>query len=121
MPTNTLIGTFTDLEGNPLALGFIEFALNQDAVVTGTEVAICPGKVIKVLLDSNGIIIPNQTLWPNDVLTPVNSNNQNQISFYTVTAYTQAGQRVWGPYCQTVLSSPSPFVTNVWIPGQLTT
>jgi hypothetical protein len=118
---NTLGGTWTDLEGNPLASGYLLFEINQGATVTGTEIFVVPGKVIKILLNVSGEIVSGQSLWPNDVLTPANSNNQNNVSFYTVTAYTQAGQRVWGPYCQTVLSSPSPFVTNAWIPGQLTT
>jgi hypothetical protein len=122
VPTpNTLTGAFTNLVGNAIAMsnGFLEFVLNQEAVVTGTGIIVCPGKVIKITLNSAGAINAGQTLWPNDLLTPVNSNNQNQVSFYTVTAFTESGQRVWGPYAQTVLSTPSPFLVTVWIPGQL--
>ena len=118
--TNTLTGSFTDAEGNPLSNGFLLFEINQGAIVTDTETLVCPGKVIRIALGSNGVISPGQTIWPNNVLTPVNSNNQNQISFYTVTVFTESGQKVWGPYNQTVLSTPSPFNTNAWIPGKLT-
>jgi hypothetical protein len=120
MPTtNTLTGNFLDPEGNKIANGFILFELNQDAGVLDTEIIVCPGKVIKILLNSEGVIIPGQSLWPNDVLVPVDSNNQNNVSFYTVTVFTESGQRVWGPSVQSVLSTPSPFNTTVWIPGQL--
>jgi hypothetical protein len=53
---------------------------------------------------------PAQYLWPNDVITPANT-------FYTVSAYTSAGQLVWGPNSQQVLSSPSPYNIGPWVPG----
>ena len=106
-------GSFQDSEGNLLASGYLLFELNQDGVVnTGT--LICAGRVIKVPLDSSGNVVTSTTysLWPNDVLLPSGS-------FYSVTAFTKNGERVWGPNPQSVLSTPSPFNISAWIPGKV--
>jgi hypothetical protein len=106
-------GAFQDCAGNVLANGYLLFVLSQDGLVSGS-VQVAAGREIKVLLDSNGNIAtsPAQYIWPNDVLTPVNT-------FYTVSAYTASGQLVWGPNAQQVLSSPSPFSVTAWVPASV--
>lgn len=99
-------GAFQDALGNVVANGYMIMQLSQDAQVTGSspEVQITAGRTIKVLLDASGNIkaSPAQYAWPNDVLTPANT-------YYIVSVYTAAGQLVWGPNAQQILSSPSPF------------
>jgi len=104
-------GAFQDIEGNPLANGYLLFELSQDGTAN-TSTLVCAGRVIRVPLDANGNIktSPTYSLWPNDVLTPSNS-------FYAVTAYTSSGVKVWGPNVQQVLSSPSPFNVGAWVPN----
>ena len=106
-------GVFADSEGNVLANGYLLFELNQDGFVN-TNTQVCPGRVIKIPLDSGGNIVfsPAYSLWPNDVLIPSGS-------FYLVSAYTSKGELVWGPNSQSVLSSPSPFDVGNWIPGKV--
>lgn len=95
--TNQIIGgTFT-------SNGYLLFRLVQDAVVNGSTL-VSKGKVITVPLDSSGNIVTSTAykLWPNDVMTP-------SSTYYMVSAYTSAGQLIWGPNAMVVLSSPSPF------------
>jgi len=108
-------GAFQDVEGNPLANGFLLMQLSQDGQVNGnTEIA--AGREIEITLDSNGNIStsPAQSVWPNDVISPVNT-------FYTVSAYTQQGQLVWGPNAQQVFSTPSPYDVGAWVPASINT
>jgi hypothetical protein len=104
-------GNFQDSQGNLLVNGYLTFTLSQDAQANGTT-NICAGREIKILLNSSGSIStsPAQYIWPNDVLTPSNT-------FYVVRGYTSAGQLVWGPNSQQVLSSPSPFDVGAWYPN----
>ena len=106
-------GNFQDCAGNPLANGYLLFLLSQDGLVNGSS-QVAAGREIKVILDSTGNVAtsPAQYLWPNDVITPANT-------FYTVSAYTAAGQLVWGPNSQQVLSAPSPFDITVWVPSSV--
>jgi hypothetical protein len=104
-------GNYQDAAGNPLANGFLILELSQDGQVnTSTEVA--AGRKIKILLDSSGNVVtsPPQYVWPNDVITPSNT-------FYIASAYTAAGQLVWGPNAVQVFSTPSPFPIGTWPPG----
>jgi hypothetical protein len=103
-------GAFQDTLGNLLANGYITLLLSDTAVVN-TNTRICEGYEITIPLDSNGDIVtsPEYSVWPNDVLTP-------STTFYTVSAYTENGELVWGPNYVQVLSSPSPFDVGVWIP-----
>lgn len=109
-------GAFQTPSGAPLSGGNLTFVLSQDAQVTvgSTLEQVAAGETIVVPLDADGNIItsPTQLIWPNDVLTPINT-------FYTVTAYTAEGQLVWGPNCQQVFSTPSPFDVGVWVPGSV--
>lgn len=109
--TNQIIGgAFQDAEGNLLANGYLIFELNQNETVNGATL-ICPLRRITVTLDVNGNVpASTYSLWPNDVITP-------NGSFYLVSGYTKQGQLVWGPLGQSVLSSPSPYNLDAWIPG----
>lgn len=104
-------GAFQDAEGNVLADGYLTFELSQDAQANSVD-QICSGSIIKILLDDDGNIqsSPAQYMWPNDVLTPSGT-------FYVVSGYTAAGQRVWGPNAQQVLSTSNPYDVGGWTPG----
>jgi hypothetical protein len=106
-------GAFQDPAGNPLVNGYLLFSLSQDGLVNGSS-QIAAGREIKVILDSSGNVVssPAQYIWPNDVIVPANT-------FYTVSGYTSAGQLVWGPNSQQVLSSPSPYNITVWVPSSV--
>jgi hypothetical protein len=112
--SNQIIGGgFQDAAGNPLANGTLIFELSQD------EQSPTPGQIgasrkVTVTLDSTGNIpaSPAVYIWANDSLNPLNS-------YYRVTAYTALGQPVWGPQNQQVLSSPSPFNLNAWVPNSI--
>lgn len=54
--TQLINGGFQDLEGNPLANGFLLMELNQDEQVSGTG-QIVSKVVLKILLDSNGNVL----------------------------------------------------------------
>lgn len=105
-------GAFQDVQGNKLASGYLLMTLSQDASVTSPASQIASGYTVKILLDGSGNVqtSPAQFVWPNDVLVPANT-------FYSVTAYTAAGELVWGPNSEQVLSSPSPFDIGAWAPG----
>lgn len=100
-PNQIVGGLFQDINGNPLANGSIVFELNQDSQVNG-NVQICSGYKITVLLGSNGSVAAPAFLWTNDLITPSGS-------FYMISAYTAAGQLIYGPSANRILSSPSPF------------
>jgi hypothetical protein len=112
--SNQIIGgAFQDASGNPLANGTLVFELSQD------EQSPTPGQIgasrkVTVTLDSTGNVpaTPPVFVWANDSLNPLNS-------YYRVTAYSSVGQPVWGPQNQQVLSSPSPFNLNAWVPNSI--
>lgn len=80
-------GNFQDCLGNPLALGYLTWRLNTDAV-TGTNVQVTAGRVLNVPLDSFGNVLGTVAIWPNDQLTP-------SSTVYIVKAYTAQGQLAW--------------------------
>jgi hypothetical protein len=109
-------GAFQDALGDVVANGHMDMQLSQDSQVTGASpaVIITAGRVIRIQLDANGNVqaSPAQSVWPNDVLTPANT-------YYSVKVYTSAGQLVWGPNSQQVLSSPSPYDVGAgWSPAR---
>jgi hypothetical protein len=110
-PVQLLNGNFQDAEGNVLANGYLIFELNQDSNVNGIN--ICAGITIKIQLDANGNVVtsPQQDIWGNDALSPVNS-------YYRVTGYTAEGQPAWGPNNQQVIGSGT-FDLSVWVPNQI--
>lgn len=89
-------GGFQDSEGAVLANGYLILRLNQDSVVNTSQ--ICAGIETRLQLDSDGNVAsststpaaPNQFVWGNDQLLPVNS-------FYRMTGYDFRGQLSWGP------------------------
>ncbi|PWT75537.1 MAG: hypothetical protein C5B59_08645 [Bacteroidetes bacterium] len=110
-------GAFQDSEGNVLANGYLKMRLNQDGLVN-TNNQVCAGIEITINLDSSGNVnaSPAQSVWANDVMTPVNS-------FYKVTGYKQNGQSAWGPNNQQVTSGGTgggTFDTGTWVPNQIT-
>ncbi len=110
--TNALTGgSFQDSLGDLLVNGYLIMQLSQDAQVNGTT-QITAGSKIRINLNSSGSVStsPNQSVWPNDVLSPSGT-------FYIVTAYSANGQLVWGPNPQQVLSTPSPFDIGAWVPA----
>jgi len=111
---NVTGGLWQDTEGNLLSNGYLLFELSQDCIVNGTTM-VCAGFVINVPLDINGSVV-SSPLWPVDLLTPL---YPNLPLFYTVTAYSALGQKVWGPFPQSVLSTPSPYNIGLWIPGKV--
>lgn len=108
-------GSFQDVGGSPLANGYLSMSLSQDGQVN-SDAQIAAGYEITITLDSSGSVDTTtpQYVWPNDAITPVNT-------FYSVSAYSEDGQLVWGPNSQQVLSSPSPFDIGAWIPGIVST
>lgn len=110
-------GAFQDAEGNLLANGSLRMRLNQDEAVNSTT-QICSGVDIIIQLDSDGNVAsststptaPNQYVWGNDQLSPVNS-------FYRVTGYAANGQTAWGPNNQQVIGSGGTFDVGTWVPN----
>lgn len=103
-------GGFQDSEGNLLANGYLKMVLSQDCQVASTA-QICSGIEVTVPLDGSGNVSGTVNVWPNDQLLPVNN-------FYTVTGYTQQGQRAWGPNVQQITGA-GPFSLTSWVPNQL--
>lgn len=105
-------GNFQDAQGNLLANGYLLFELNQDAIVN-TNTMICAGMIIQVPLDANGNVVtsPAYSFWTNDLITPINTSVG---SYYLVSAYSAAGELVWGPISVQILSTPSPFNIGAW-------
>lgn len=110
MPPATITGGgFQDSLGNPLADGYLIFQLSQDARVAANQQVVA-GYRVTIALDANGN--GSGSIWANDVLSPGGT-------FYNVSAYSAAGQLVWGPNPQQVLSTPSPFDIGTWIPASV--
>lgn len=99
-PNPIIGGAFQDLEGNPLANGYVLCKLTEDAQITGVG-QLGAGAIMRIPLDASGNATGVVGLWPNDALLP----NDSQ---YVMTAYSAAGQPVWEGI-KTVTSSPNPF------------
>jgi hypothetical protein len=89
--------------------------LQRDAAITGG--GLVTGNIsVRVPLDANGYISGTIAgtpvyIWPNDELTPTGGT-------YIVWAYDQYNRLAWdNPQVQQVLSTPSPFNANAWVPG----
>lgn len=107
-------GPFQDALGNPLSNGYLIFQLQHDEA-SGTG-HIAGNMSVKVPLDANGYIVGTVSgspifMWPNNVLNPTNGN-------YLVWLYDASNKPAWdNPQVQQVLSSPSPYNVNAWVPG----
>lgn len=86
MAIQDVLYSFQASDGSPLALGYVTFRLNTDAV-TDAEDQIIAGRVVKVSLDSSGNLPSGLVLFPNDRMTPT--------TVYVVKAYSALGQLVW--------------------------
>jgi len=102
MPVPFPITTYTDIEGNPIANGYLIIRLSQDAFVSKANV-VCSQRVVKIPLNSSGQITGSFNFWPNYLLTPSNT-------YYTLRAYSSAGQLVLGPLYVTVVGALSALV-----------
>jgi hypothetical protein len=71
-------GSFQDCLGNPLALGSVQVALQQDVNV---GVQLCAGIKDTLDLDASGNVTDSPTLW-------------GQVT-YLMTAFSAEGQKVW--------------------------
>jgi hypothetical protein len=109
-------GGFQDGEGNPLIDGSVIFKLSADATdsATGTQ-QICAGQTVSFVLDTSGNVPTGSFLWPNDLL--ISNVTGINDTFYFMSAEDENGQVVYGPNAFQILSSPSPFVLNVLVPG----
>ena len=105
-------GGFQDVEGNPLANGFLFLQLSGPAFDTATgTIQICDRWVLRVPLDANGNIVGGSDatfVWANDQMTPTNT-------FYMAWAESETGQLSWGPNAVTITGS-SPFNVGNWVP-----
>jgi hypothetical protein len=114
-PTQLVGGNFTDSEGNVLANGYLTFKLNQDASVAGAN--ICAGGDVTIYLDSTGNVASSastppasdQYIWANANLSPINT-------YYRVSGYNAAGQKVWGSNNQQVGAGVT-FNLSTWVPN----
>ena len=79
-------GAYQDLEGNPLALGYLIVQLNHDSQYSGTPAQVVAGLKERIALDANGNIpsSPATYLYSSDVLAPPDS-------YYIVQAYKSDG------------------------------
>jgi hypothetical protein len=102
-------GAFQDVEGNPLANGYLTMILSQDASAN-QNAQVSGGRKLHIKLDTAGNVVtaPAQSVWGNDVLSPAGT-------FYTVSAYTAEGQRAWGPNQVQVISGDE-FDVGTWVP-----
>lgn len=100
MATPIIQGNFQDLEGNPLANGYLTFKLTADAQINGVG-QIGAGAITTVPLDATGNATGQQGIWPNDQMVPTDTK-------YVITAYSAAGQPVWQKTAA-IPSLPSPF------------
>jgi hypothetical protein len=116
MAKNQIVGgPFQDALGNPLANGYLIFQLQHDGAVTGTGMIM--GNIsVQIPLDANGNISgtsggTDYYIWPNDQIVPAGGT-------YIIWAYDSNNRLAWdNPQVQQVLSSPSPFNVDAWIPG----
>lgn len=99
-PPPIIQGNFQDLEGNPLANGYLTFKLTADAQINGVG-QIGAGAITTVPLDATGNATGQQGIWPNDQMVPTDTQ-------YVITAYSAAGQPVWQKTA-VIPSSPTPF------------
>jgi|ERR1700728_1592505 len=105
-------GHFQDGAGNLNSNGYLILTLSHDSniqVLGGpTGVQVYAGIPIKVRLDNNGNIVPNQ-IWPNSLLTPSGS-------YYLAKLYNNSGLEIWMAPQQWALTTSSGDV-GTEVPG----
>lgn len=108
-------GPFQDALGNPISNGYLLMQLQHDATILGGAGQVVGNVAVKIPLDINGNIQGTVVgspifIWPNNLISP-NSN-------YLIWLYDASNRLVWdNPQSQQVLSAPSPFNVNAWVPG----
>lgn len=85
MQSSLPITTFFDLEGNPLNNGYLLLQLSKDTSISNKQ--LCSKSYVKILLDSNGVIIGNPQLYTNSSLNP-------NDSYYILKVFSNFGQQV---------------------------
>lgn len=103
-------GHFQGADGQPIANGRIEIRLSTDAMSPQGQLS--AGISVTVPLDSDGNVSGFAALWATDLLDA----GGNAI-FYAVSAYSSGGQRVWGPWQETL---PNVVIYDIggWTPTQ---
>jgi hypothetical protein len=104
MSLNTLTGgAFSDMQGIPLASGYLTLELSHDEVDTGSNSQIVGGLIKTIPLDNNGNIAGSPAIENNDTMNPAGS-------FYIVNAYRSDGTKAWrAAQYLTVVSTSNPF------------
>lgn len=102
-------GGFQNVEGIPLANGWLTAELTAPATDLTTVIGICNAREIEYALDSSGNIAtePAQYIWPTDQIQ--NLTGYKFPYYYRFTAYSNTGALVWGP---NYLPVPSTVATS---------
>ena len=106
-------GAFQDIEGSPLANGYLDCELSHDEQETSTSpfAQVVGGLKRRIFLDNNGNAVTGSQLWANDVMSPANS-------YYIVKAYRSDGTLAWkAPQYWQIASSPSPIDLGTLVPS----
>lgn len=103
-------GAFRDLEGSPLANGYLTLELSHDEQDTNTPAQVTAGLRKRVPLDNNGNVAGTVSVEVNSTLLPANS-------YYIVNAYRHDGTKAWKSAQNVqVPASPTPYNIGNWIP-----
>lgn len=108
--TQLINGNFQDANGDALNAGYLIMQLNQDAQ-SSQQSQVDGNRSIKITLDATGNAVSGQYVWPNTALNP-------STTYYIVSAYSAAGQLVWGPNYLLVNTVPT-FDLDSWVPNQI--
>lgn len=97
-------GSFVDLEGNPVANGYLLFTLSHDGNDPTADVQVCAGLKVKVGLNSSGSVpsSPAVLIYSNDQILPANS-------FYNIRCFKADGTEAWASSQNfSLTASPNP-------------
>ena len=86
------VTNFQNIDGSPVASGYLLFKLNVDASVDDTQVS---SQIIRIPLDTNGDIVGSPVFWDNSSLAPSGT-------YYVRSVYSAKGQLISGPSKVTV-------------------
>lgn len=109
---NDLVGgNFRDLEGEPLANGYLTFELSHDEQESATPSQVVGGLINTISLDNTGNVAAGQGVEANDTMNPSGS-------YYIVRAFRSDGTRAWrAAQFVTIPSSPSPYNLSAIVPS----
>jgi hypothetical protein len=83
----SLLNSYQNADGTPVANGFLLVGLNQTATALGNVIST---NKVKVLLDANGDVVGSPDFFPTSSLNPPGTQ-------YFLSIYTATGQLVSGP------------------------